>query len=81
MNGDDVCWAMGALGFDEYAGPLTGYLQRYRELEGDRSANQEKANTEEKEDSSSYRNHFNQRNHQDVVVPPPPLLKFDKKRN
>ncbi|KAJ9154487.1 hypothetical protein P3X46_027813 [Hevea brasiliensis] len=50
VNGDDVCWAMGALGFDDYAEPLRRYLQRYRELEGDR-ANQEKAdnsNTEEK---------------------------------
>ncbi|OAY55978.1 nuclear transcription factor Y subunit B-5 [Manihot esculenta] len=60
VNGDDVCWAMAALGFDDYAGPLRTYLQRYRELEGDR-ANQEKAsnsnNTEEKEEqSSSYRN-------------------------
>ncbi|KAJ6911841.1 nuclear transcription factor Y subunit B-1-like [Populus alba x Populus x berolinensis] len=67
VNGDDVCWAMGALGFDDYAGPLRRYLQRYREIEGDR-ANQEKpANTnntitadQEKEaptsSSSSYRN-------------------------
>ncbi|KAF4393727.1 hypothetical protein G4B88_007713 [Cannabis sativa] len=22
VNGDDVCWALAALGFDEYAGPL-----------------------------------------------------------
>ncbi|EEF45515.1 ccaat-binding transcription factor subunit A, putative [Ricinus communis] len=57
VNGDDVCWAMGALGFDDYAGPLRRYLQRYRELEGDR-ANQDKArnsNTEEREEPSSYR--------------------------
>ncbi|KAJ6725455.1 CCAAT-BINDING TRANSCRIPTION FACTOR-RELATED [Salix purpurea] len=46
VNGDDVCWAMEALGFDDYAGPLRRYLQRYRETEGDR-ANQEKhANTD-----------------------------------
>ncbi|KAG6764880.1 hypothetical protein POTOM_032369 [Populus tomentosa] len=67
VNGDDVCWAMGALGFDDHAGPLRRYLQRYREIEGDR-ANQEKpanANNsstadQEKEappsSSSSYRN-------------------------
>ncbi|KAJ6688924.1 hypothetical protein OIU85_005354 [Salix viminalis] len=69
VNGDDVCWAMEALGFDDYAGPLRRYLQRYREMEGDR-ANQEKhANTDnisniadqEKDasvpcSSSSYRN-------------------------
>ncbi|KAF9678011.1 hypothetical protein SADUNF_Sadunf08G0167500 [Salix dunnii] len=41
VNGDDVCWAMEALGFDDYAGPLRRYLQRFREMEGER-ANQEK---------------------------------------
>ncbi|XP_015899981.3 nuclear transcription factor Y subunit B-5 [Ziziphus jujuba] len=40
VNGDDVCWALGALGFDEFAGPLRRYLDRYREIE-DRP-NQEK---------------------------------------
>ncbi|KAG6766542.1 hypothetical protein POTOM_030629 [Populus tomentosa] len=26
VNGDDVCWAMGALGFDDYAGPLRSII-------------------------------------------------------
>ena len=55
VNGDDICSALAALGFDDYAGPLKRYLQRYREVEGDR-VNQEKAsNTEENDESSSYR--------------------------
>ncbi|CAI9118775.1 OLC1v1020385C1 [Oldenlandia corymbosa var. corymbosa] len=37
VNGDDICWALGTLGFDDYAGPLKRYLNRYREIEGDRS--------------------------------------------
>ncbi|CAK7333131.1 unnamed protein product [Dovyalis caffra] len=63
VNGDDVCWAMGTLGFDDYAGPLRRYLQRYREIEGDRAnqgkpANHNNISTEEKDapSSSSYRN-------------------------
>lgn len=36
VNGDDICWALGTLGFDDYAVPLRTYLLRYRELEGDR---------------------------------------------
>ncbi|XP_010943287.1 uncharacterized protein [Elaeis guineensis] len=32
---EDVIWAMGKLGFDDYVGPLRRYLQRYREIEGD----------------------------------------------
>lgn len=56
VNGDDVCWALATLGFDDYAGPLKRYLQRYRELEGDRVLNQEKAgNTEENDEPSSCR--------------------------
>nr|DAD38014.1 TPA_asm: hypothetical protein HUJ06_008655 [Nelumbo nucifera] len=39
VNGDDICWALGTLGFDDYAEPLKRYLHRYRELEGERAAN------------------------------------------
>ncbi|KAK3417907.1 hypothetical protein EUGRSUZ_H03892 [Eucalyptus grandis] len=42
VNGDDICWAMQALGFDDYASALRRYLHRYREIEGER-VNQEKA--------------------------------------
>ncbi|KAL3812866.1 hypothetical protein ACJIZ3_014134 [Penstemon smallii] len=46
VNGDDICWAMGNLGFDDYSGPLKRYLNRYREIEGDR-VNQNKVSTRE----------------------------------
>ncbi|KAJ7528538.1 hypothetical protein O6H91_15G007300 [Diphasiastrum complanatum] len=36
ITADDVLWAMDKLGFDQYVGPLTLYLLRYRETEGDR---------------------------------------------
>ncbi|KAK0608178.1 hypothetical protein LWI29_026835 [Acer saccharum] len=39
VNGDDICWALGTLGFDDYANPLRRYLHKYRELEGDRASN------------------------------------------
>lgn len=35
ITAEDVLWAMSKLGFDDYVEPLTAYLQRYRELEGD----------------------------------------------
>ncbi|KAL6839899.1 hypothetical protein ACP4OV_029709 [Aristida adscensionis] len=38
VNGDDVCWAFGALGFDDYVEPMRRYLNKYREVEGDRAA-------------------------------------------
>ncbi|KAI4317609.1 hypothetical protein L6164_025467 [Bauhinia variegata] len=56
VNGDDICWALGALGFDDYAEPLRRYLHRYRELEVDKSNQQDRANSpEEKDELSSYK--------------------------
>ncbi|CAL9204755.1 unnamed protein product [Musa hybrid cultivar] len=38
VNGDDICWALNTLGFDDYVEPMKRYLQKYREMEGDRAA-------------------------------------------
>ncbi|GKU86823.1 hypothetical protein SLEP1_g1298 [Rubroshorea leprosula] len=51
VNGDDICWAMATLGFDNYAEQLKRYLHRYRELEGER-ANQNKAGSTHEEVSN-----------------------------
>uniref|UniRef100_A0AB38ZMJ3 NF-YB5 n=1 Tax=Helianthus tuberosus TaxID=4233 RepID=A0AB38ZMJ3_HELTU len=53
VNGDDVCWAMGTLGFDDYAPPLKRYLDRYREVEGDRSGASQRNEDEGGPSSSS----------------------------
>ncbi|KAK9734943.1 hypothetical protein RND81_04G172800 [Saponaria officinalis] len=39
INGDDLLWAMTTLGFEDYVEPLKVYLQRFRELEGERTGN------------------------------------------
>ena len=36
INGDDLLWAMTTLGFEEYVEPLKVYLQKYREMEGEK---------------------------------------------
>jgi nuclear transcription Y subunit beta len=33
INGDDLVWAMGILGFEEYGEPLKLYLHKYREVD------------------------------------------------
>ncbi|CAL5437176.1 unnamed protein product [Camellia sinensis] len=33
VTGDDICWALGSLGFDDYAKSMRRYLNRYREIE------------------------------------------------
>lgn len=50
VNGDDICWALGNLGFDEYAGPLKRYLHKYREVEGDRGNNNNQVVEGDRED-------------------------------
>ncbi|KHN11144.1 Nuclear transcription factor Y subunit B-3 [Glycine soja] len=37
INGDDLLWAMTTLGFEDYVEPLKGYLQRFREMEGEKT--------------------------------------------
>ncbi|KAG2317769.1 hypothetical protein Bca52824_020891 [Brassica carinata] len=37
INGDDLLWAMTTLGFEDYVEPLKVYLQKYREVEGERT--------------------------------------------
>lgn len=36
INGDDLLWAMTTLGFEEYVDPLKVYLQKFREMEGEK---------------------------------------------
>lgn len=54
VNGDDICWAMATLGFDDYAEPLKRYLQRYRELEGERAQQSKPSSNEEKSKTTNY---------------------------
>ncbi|KAD6120182.1 hypothetical protein E3N88_11453 [Mikania micrantha] len=90
VNGDDVCWAMLNLGFDDYSEPLKRYLHKFRELDGER-ANQNKgacsSSNEDKhhihhfhqETSSNYRSEGNQAPQNDTVSPSdrsPNLFKF-----
>ncbi|GJT12643.1 nuclear transcription factor Y subunit B-5 [Tanacetum coccineum] len=53
VNGDDVCWSMGTLGFDDYAQPLKRYLDRYREVEGERSSTSQRNEDEARPSSSA----------------------------
>ncbi|KAI3978464.1 hypothetical protein MKX01_015639 [Papaver californicum] len=37
INGDDLLWAMTTLGFENYVGSLKSYLNKYREIEGEKN--------------------------------------------
>lgn len=53
LNGDDICWAVGTLGFDDYDGPLKRYLCKYRQVEGDKANQERGVNCEEMEKYNS----------------------------
>ncbi|XP_034890607.1 nuclear transcription factor Y subunit B-3 [Populus alba] len=36
INGDDIIWAITTLGFEDYVAPLKLYLNKYREIEGEK---------------------------------------------
>ncbi|XP_057778237.1 nuclear transcription factor Y subunit B-4-like [Salvia miltiorrhiza] len=40
VNGDDICWALSSLGFDNYSDTMPRYLQRLREIERQRAKQQ-----------------------------------------
>ncbi|KAK1435586.1 hypothetical protein QVD17_01352 [Tagetes erecta] len=37
INGDDLLWAMTTLGFEDYVEPLKVYLQKFRDMEGEKT--------------------------------------------
>lgn len=42
VNGDDICWALTSLGFDNYAEAMARYLHKYRQAERDKIINHNK---------------------------------------
>lgn len=39
LNGDDICWALSALGFDNYAEAISCYLHKYRQSQSHKLIN------------------------------------------
>ncbi|KAF5952213.1 hypothetical protein HYC85_010157 [Camellia sinensis] len=70
VNGDDVCWALSSLGFDDYAEAIVRYLHKYREFEREK-ANQNKASssTEDKDEASNYKGNIQLSKHTDSPTP------------
>ncbi|KAF6145082.1 hypothetical protein GIB67_013433 [Kingdonia uniflora] len=53
INGDDLLWAMTTLGFEEYVEPLKIYLQKFREMEGEKGSSSSIGRSGEKDGSGS----------------------------
>uniref|UniRef100_A0A7N0SZQ3 Transcription factor CBF/NF-Y/archaeal histone domain-containing protein n=1 Tax=Kalanchoe fedtschenkoi TaxID=63787 RepID=A0A7N0SZQ3_KALFE len=53
VNGDDICWALETLGFDDYADSLKRYLHKFRVFEGERVTSQNRMGDKD-EDQEEY---------------------------
>ncbi|KAJ0980139.1 hypothetical protein J5N97_008394 [Dioscorea zingiberensis] len=51
INGDDLLWAMTTLGFEEYVEPLKVYLQKFREMEGEKGTASSSSQSQQKDGS------------------------------
>ncbi|KAG6750484.1 hypothetical protein POTOM_044980 [Populus tomentosa] len=79
VNGDDVCWALSSLGFDDYADTTVRYLHKYREAERAK-ADQKKATDSDKviKDEESNHTSCQAAQQQTDQIPEPTLLEFRK---
>ncbi|CAA3030947.1 nuclear transcription factor Y subunit B-4-like [Olea europaea var. sylvestris] len=53
-NGDDLCWALSSLGFDNYSEVMLRYLHKFREFERQKSEQNKASSSEEKDEVMSY---------------------------
>ncbi|CAK7340676.1 unnamed protein product [Dovyalis caffra] len=67
VNGDDICWALSSLGFDDYAEVIVRYLHKYREAEREKSANQHKSSSTDQDIEES--NHKSSQPQQQIEAP------------
>ncbi|GMY21661.1 nuclear transcription factor Y subunit B-4 [Fagus crenata] len=70
VNGDDICWALSTLGFDNYADAIVRYLYKYREAERLR-AYQNKGNSTQEENHEDDENRRGQHGKQTDELPIP----------
>ncbi|KAM0044245.1 putative transcription factor Hap3/NF-YB family [Helianthus debilis subsp. tardiflorus] len=63
INGDDLLWAMTTLGFEDYVEPLKVYLQRFRDMEGEKTALAGRQGGEKETGNGSVVNIGNNNNH------------------
>ncbi|KAI3715527.1 hypothetical protein L6452_22512 [Arctium lappa] len=51
VNGDDICWALASLGFDDSSEAIVRYLSKYREFEREKAAASSSATSVVKEEN------------------------------
>ena len=60
INGDDIIWAITTLGFEDYVDPLKSYLQKYREIEGEKLNIPKQQRSEQRLHQQQHHHHLDQ---------------------
>ncbi|KAB2005870.1 hypothetical protein ES319_D11G301900v1 [Gossypium barbadense] len=68
--GDDICWALGAVGLDNYAQAMVRYLHKYRVA----ALNQQKATTSSFEDKDEESDRSGEPSHQEDETTTPQVV-------
>ncbi|XWS29916.1 hypothetical protein CRYUN_Cryun24cG0071500 [Craigia yunnanensis] len=68
INGDVIIWAITTLGFEEYVGPLKLYLNKYREIEGEK-LNIPKQQRSEQKQQQQQQHHLQQQSEHEQNIP------------
>ncbi|CAA3008801.1 nuclear transcription factor Y subunit B-4-like [Olea europaea subsp. europaea] len=53
VNGDDICWALSTLGFDNFSEVMSRYLHKFREFERQKAEQKKASSSEEKDGVNS----------------------------
>ncbi|CAI9769012.1 unnamed protein product [Fraxinus pennsylvanica] len=53
VNGDDICWALSTLGFDNFSDIMLRYLQKFREFERQKAEQNKASSSEERGEVTS----------------------------
>ncbi|XP_022872884.1 nuclear transcription factor Y subunit B-4-like [Olea europaea var. sylvestris] len=53
VNGDDICWALSTLGFDNFSEVMSSYLHKFREFERQKAEQKKASSSEEKDGVNS----------------------------
>ncbi|EOY11461.1 hypothetical protein QUC31_009469 [Theobroma cacao] len=75
VNGDDICWALSVLGFDNYAEAIVRYLHKYREAEREKASQNKATSSQDKDEESS--EDKNGQPAQQTEAPPTPVTMGD----
>ncbi|KAG5029831.1 hypothetical protein AAZX31_05G180600 [Glycine max] len=85
INGDDVIWAITTLGFEDYVEPLKTYLQKYKEIEGEKLSIPKQMRSEQR--LQQHHNNYHDQNNQPFngayassnLISQPPYVPTDQK--